>query len=692
MKFGEQNENGSGQYPLSRKDPISDSYHGIKIDDPYRWLEDTSSVETKDWIHKQNRHTREFLDKSPLRDKIYHKLSDNWNYKRMMVPVKEGGKYYCYCNNGLQEQYSLYILNNLDAEPKLLFDPNTQKDKNISIFSFSISPSGKYGAIGLSEKGSDWVKIKVIDIESGEWTDDLVVGIKFGGASWFQNGFFYSAYPLEELGKAEFENVEKQQIQYHQLGTPQIEDKLVFEDSGNPLRYNLCQITNDYRLLIIFNLEGTKGSRVFYIDLDNGFSTSVKSLINQFEDDYFLVNNRQGELVFLTNHNAPKFRLVSIDPSFPEAEKWREIIPEKESVLQQVTFCGRHYIANYLENTSNSVRIYDENGGFKHKLELPGLGSAHGFKGDNNSPVLFYGFNSYLHPNTIYSYDIEKNKSKVYHHPLSQANPLDYKIEMVSYKGKDGTSIPMTLVYRKDIELNGHTPVLLYGYGGFNVSLTPNYNPSSLFFVDQGGIYAVPNIRGGGEFGEKWHEEGMLDKKQNSFDDFIAAAEYLIRNDYTSPDELIISGRSNGGLLVGAVMTQRPDLFKVAIPGVAVLDMLRYHQFTVGHGWKSEYGSPDDPYMFKILHKYSPLHNVKEGVDYPAVLIVTALHDDRVVPAHSFKFAATLQEKSNGNTVLLRVDTTAGHGMGKPVSSIIEEYTDLWTFVFDQLGVNTLSN
>ncbi len=678
-------------YPATRKGEQVDNYHGTEVADPYRWLENPDSTETKAWVEAQNKVTFNFLNQIPARDDIKKRLTKLWDYEKYGVPYQEGDRYFYFKNDGLQNQSVLYTLKNLEDEPRVLLNPNKlSEDGTVALSGVSISDDGKYLAYGISVAGSDWQEWKVRNIETGEDLKDNLKWIKFSGASWTNDskGFFYSGYdaPNEDT-KLEDVNY-YQKLYYHQLGQPQSQDTLIYERSDEKEWGFNGSVTEDGRYLIISVWLGTDSKNlVFYKDLTNS-SSEVVELISKFESSYSLIDNDKNVFYFQTDLNAPRGRAIAIDIQKPDPKNWQEIIPQTEETLESVGTLNNQFVAEYLKDARSQIKIYDLKGAFVREVELPGIGSVGGFEGKKTDTETFYIFTSYTTPGTIYRYDMTTGKSTVFREPKVDFNADNYETKQIFYKSKDGTQVPMFIIHKKGIKLDGNNPTYLYGYGGFNVSLTPSFSVSSLIWMEMGGVYVVANIRGGGEYGEEWHQAGIKDKKQNVFDDFISAAEWLIDNGYTKSEKLAIAGGSNGGLLVGACMTQRPDLFGAALPAVGVLDMLRFHKFTIGWAWVPEFGSSENPEEFKTLYAYSPLHNLKPGTAYPATLITTADHDDRVVPAHSFKFAAALQAAHDGDApVLIRIETKAGHGAGKPTAKIIEEVADKWAFLVKTLGM-----
>lgn len=676
-------------YPVTRKDPaVVDNYFGTQVADPYRWLEDDRAPETQEWVKKQNDVTYSYLSGIPFRDKIRERLRDIWNYERTSAPFKEGGYYFIYKNNGLQNQSVLHFMKNIADKPEVLLDPNTfSKDGTASLSGFSVKKDGKYAAYSISEGGSDWNTIHVISLPDKKKQPDVIKWVKFSGIAWWKDGFFYSRFPETSDGDELTTSNSNQKVYYHKLGTSQDQDVLIYEDPANPLLGAYAGVTEDEKYLVISISRGTYGNSIKIRELNKDIQTTI---IDDFDNESGIVGNDGDILYLFTNIGAPNNRLVKVDPATPERENWQPLIAEDpKNVLSGASLVDDKWFCTYIVDASSQVKVFDKEGKYLYSVELPAIGSVGGFGGKKTDKELFYSFTSYNYPTTIYRYDTEKNISSQFLAPKVKFNPAEYEVKQVFYPSKDGTKIPMFIVYKKGLKLDGTNPTLLYGYGGFDISLLPSFSISNVAFLEKGGVYAVANLRGGGEYGEKWHKAGMLLNKQNVFDDFIAAAEYLVSAKYTSASRLAIHGRSNGGLLVGAVMTQRPDICRVALPGVGVLDMLRYHKFTIGHAWAVEYGSSDEKEHFTNLYKYSPLHNLKSGVEYPATMVLTADHDDRVVPAHSFKFAATLQEKYTGNSpVLIRIDVNAGHGAGKSTEMLINEAADFWSFVLHNLGVS----
>jgi prolyl oligopeptidase len=678
-------------YPSSRKADQVDDYHGTKVADPYRWLEDPDSEETKAWVEEQNQITFSYLGEIPVREQIKQRLTQLWNYEKYGSPFKEGDRYFYFKNDGLQNQSVLYTLTSLDAEPTVLLDPNTlSEDGTIALSGLSITEDGKLMAYGLSTSGSDWIEWKVRDVETGNDLSDHLKWVKFSGTSWTHDGegFFYSRYDEpNEATKLEDINY-YQKLYYHKLGTPQSADILIYHRPDQKEWMFGAGVTEDGRYLIISIDRGTDPKNlVLYKDLQTPDSPVVE-LISEFEANYSFIDNDGSVFWFRTDLDAPRGRVIAIDSNNPARDNWQEIIPQAAETLEGVGLLNNQFVADYLKDARSSIKIFNLDGSFIREVELPGIGSAGGFGGKRYDTETFYTFTSFTTPGTIYRYNMVSGESTLFRKPNVAFNPDEYETKQVFYSSKDGTQVPMFITHKKGLQLDGNNPTLLYGYGGFNVSLTPSFSVSRLVWMEMGGVYALPNLRGGGEYGEEWHQAGTKLNKQNVFDDFIAAAEWLINNKYTQPAKLAINGGSNGGLLVGACMTQRPDLFGAALPAVGVMDMLRFHKFTIGWAWCSDYGSPENLDEFKALYAYSPLHNLKPGTAYPATMITTADHDDRVVPAHSFKFAAALQEAHAGEKpVLIRIETKAGHGAGKPTTKIIEELADEWAFLVRSLDI-----
>lgn len=675
-------------YPETRKTDTIDVYFGTQVADPYRWLEDDNSEETAAWVKAQNDVTNAYLAKIPFRDQVRERLTSMWNYPRYGVPFKKGGKYFFFKNDGIQNQSVLYIQDSLQAEPRVFLDPNKlSEDGTTALGTYSVSKDGKYFAYAISKAGSDWNEIYVMETETGKQLADKLEWVKFSGISWRESGFYYSRYDKPAGGGVLSSKNEYMKVYYHVVGDPQEKDVLVYENRNYPLRNYGITATEDGRYLVLGESESTSGNSLYIKDLENPQAGFVK-IAEGFRFDYSYISNQDGKFLILTNADAPKYRLIEVDLSAPAPENHRIIIPEREEVLVSAEVAGGRIVCEYMKDATNRLYVYTTEGSFVHEVNLPGPGTIAGFEGKKDENEAFFAFTSFTYPSTVFVYDILNNTSKVFFDSELDFDPAKYESKQVFYTSKDGTKVPMFIVHKAGLNLDGNNPVYLYGYGGFNVSLTPVFSVSRLLFIEQGGVFAMPNLRGGGEYGEAWHRAGTKLQKQNVFDDFIAAAEFLIAEKYTQPEKIAIAGGSNGGLLVGACMTQRPDLFAVALPAVGVMDMLRFHKFTIGWAWTEDYGSSEDSVQFQYLLGYSPFHNLKPGTCYPATLVTTADHDDRVVPAHSFKFAATLQEhQSCNNPALIRIETNAGHGAGKPVSKMIDEATDIWSFTMYNLGM-----
>ena len=678
-------------YPESPKTSQSDVYHGTKVADFYRWLEDPDSPETQAWVKAQNEITSSYLNTITTKNKLQKTLTQLWNYEKYSIPFKRGERYLYFKNDGLQNQSVLYTLNSLDDEGQVLLDPNSlSSDGTIALSGLSVSDDGNWLAYGLSIAGSDWIEYRLKNIATGEDCADRLQWIKFSGAAWTKDnqGFFYSRYdePKEQT-KLEDANY-YQKLYYHRLGTEQAEDVLIYHRPDRKEWGFNGGVTEDGKYLIINVWLGTDSRNlVFYKNLQQSESEVVE-LISEFEANYGIIDHQDNSFWLQTDLDAPRGKVVAIDLNRPDKANWQVVIPEAPETLESVGILNHQFVADYLKDARSQIKIFELDGTFSREVELPGIGSAGGFDGKREDTETFYTFSGFTTPATIYRYDMVTGKSELFRQPQIDFDPSKYTTQQVFYASQDGTKVPMFITHKKGIALDGNNPTYLYGYGGFNISLTPSFSVSNLVWLNMGGIYAVPNLRGGGEYGEAWHQAGIKDKKQNVFDDFIAAAEWLIANQYTCSAKLAIAGGSNGGLLVGACMTQRPELFAAAMPAVGVLDMLRFHKFTIGWAWCAEYGDPDNEADFQTLYAYSPLHNLKEGTSYPATMITTADHDDRVVPAHSFKFAAALQTAHQGdNPVLIRIETKAGHGAGKPTSKIIEEAADKWAFLTANLGL-----
>ncbi len=676
-------------YPETKKIDHVDTYFGEKINDPYRWLEDDRSAETEAWVKAQNVVTYGYLEQIPYRNQLKSRMEKLWNYEKISAPFKEGDFTYYYKNNGLQNQSVLYRKDKTGKE-EIFLDPNTfSKDGTTSLGGLNFSKDGSLVAYAISEGGSDWRKVIVMEAKTKKIIGDTIEDVKFSGVSWYKNeGFYYSSYD-KPVGSELSAKTDQHKLYYHKLNTPQKSDKLIFGGDVKR-RYVGGGVSEDEKYLFISAANSTSGNELYYLDLSKP-DAKIVTLIDNYENDNDVLDNKGSKIYLVTNYKAPNKRLVTFDLSNPAKENWKDCIAETENVLSPNTGSG-YIFASYMKDAVSFIKQYDYNGKLVRDIQLPGVGTAGGFGGKEKEKTLYFSFTNYVTPGTIYSFDPKTGKSAVYQKPKVDFNSGDYESKQVFYTSKDGTKVPMIITYKKGTKLNGQNPTILYGYGGFNVSLTPSFSIANAVWLENGGVYAVANLRGGGEYGKKWHDAGTQMKKQNVFDDFIAAAEYLIKEKYTSSDYLAIKGGSNGGLLVGAVMTQRPDLVKVALPAVGVLDMLRYHTFTAGAGWAYDYGtSEQSKEMFEYIKGYSPVHNVKAGVKYPATMVTTGDHDDRVVPAHSFKFAAELQAKQAGdNPVLIRIDVNAGHGAGKSVAATIQENVDMQVFTLYNMGVKEL--
>ncbi|NNC84786.1 MAG: S9 family peptidase [Bacteroidia bacterium] len=676
------------EYPSTTKTDQVDDYFGVEVQDPYRWLEDDQSDETAAWVTEQNKLTFGYLNQLEDRSAIAERLTQIWNYPKYGTPWKDGDHYFYFLNNGVQNQSVLYYSKSLSEDAKVFIDPNKfSDDGTISLTSISVSNDGKFMGYGISKGGSDWNEYFIKDIETNTLLKDHLKWIKFSGMAWEGNGFYYNKYPEPAEGtKLSAEN-ESMQIYYHKVGDDQANDRLIYEDKEHPKRYFGASVSDDERFLIISGGESTSGNDVQIRDL-NSPSDELVRIVSGFDSDFNFIGNVGNDLYFSTNNGASKNRIIKIDFANPKKENWKDVIAESDDLLQSVRMVGGKFVTVYLKDASSRIKVFNKDGQFENDVKLPGIGTAGLGRTNKTDTEVFFSHRSFTSPSAIYRYDLASKVSSEYLKPELAYNPDDYTTKQVFYKSKDGTKIPMFITHKKGIELDGNNPTLLYGYGGFDISITPSYRTENIIFLEQGGIYASANMRGGGEYGKEWHDAGTKLQKQNVFDDFIAGAEYLIANKYTNSSKLAISGRSNGGLLVGACMTQRPDLYRVALPAVGVMDMLRFHKFTIGWAWTGDYGSSDNEDEFKALYAYSPLHNIKKGVSYPATMVTTADHDDRVVPAHSFKFISELQDKHEGDLpVLIRIDVKAGHGAGKPTSMKIAESADIFAFVFHHLGM-----
>ncbi len=678
-------------YPITKKGDVIDHYFGTAVADPYRWLEDDMADDTAAWVAAENKVTHAYLNKIPFRAQIKKRLTNIWNYEKVTAPFKEGNYTYFYKNNGLQNQYVMYR-KDIGGNEEVFLDPNTfSEDGTVSLGQVSFSKDGSIAAYTISEGGSDWRKVKIVDVQSKKQIEDTLVDIKFSGLSWYKNeGFYYSSYDKPK-GSELSAKTDQHKLYYHQLGTKQSIDKVVF--GGTPTqkhRYVGGDVTEDDRYLLISGAVSTNGNRLFLKDLTKKNSPLV-TVLSHTDSNTYVIDNMGSKLYLVTDLDAPNKKIVTVDASNPTSNNWVDFIPETKNVLSTSAGSG-YFFTNYMVDAVTQVNQYDYDGNLVREIKLPGVGTASGFGGKKEDEVLYYSFSNYVTPDTTYAYDAQSGNSRVYNKPKIDFDTDAFISKQVFYTSKDGTKVPMIISYKKGTKLNGNNPTILYGYGGFNISLKPRFSITRAVWMEMGGIYAVANLRGGGEYGTNWHDAGTKKKKQNVFDDFIAAGEYLIDHNYTSKQKLGIMGGSNGGLLVGAVMTQRPDLMQVALPAVGVLDMLRYHTFTSGAGWAYDYGtSEQDKDMFEYLLGYSPVHNVNSGVDYPATLVTTGDHDDRVVPAHSFKFAAELQAKGSiKNPLLIRIETDAGHGAGTPVSKTIDQYADIFSFTLWNMGIKNL--
>ncbi|MCF8237151.1 MAG: prolyl oligopeptidase family serine peptidase [Saprospiraceae bacterium] len=670
-------------YPGTPTEMVVDTYFSVAVKDPYRWLEVDTAAAVEAWVRSQNEVTFNYLDQIPFRTAIRARYEKLFNFPKVSAPQKAGDYYFFSKNDGLQNQAIIFIQKGLEGKPEIFLDPNTLSDDGTTaVEMIGFSPDNRYVAISRSDAGSDWNQISVIEIATKRMLQDRLDWVKFSTAAWTTEGFYYSRMPEPKPGMELSQANQFHSVYYHQLGDPQSADKLVYRNEKAPQMYHWTSITEDLQYLIMYAATGSAGFETYYMDLKNK-NGKFKALFTGFDYKNTIIDHVDGRFLIHSNQDAPNYRLISVQPDKNTPEDWIDVIPQKDDLLVSVTTGGGKLFANYLKNATTRVFRYEPDGSQEQEIQMPGLGSAEGFAGKREDDVLFYTYTSFVDPGSIFRYNVEDGTSDIFFRTELAFNPEDYEEEQVFYKSKDGTSVSMFLVHKKGLVLDGNNPCYLYAYGGFNVSMSPYFSTSRILLLENGGIFAMPNLRGGGEYGEEWHKGGMREKKQNVFDDMIAAAEYLIAEGYTSSKKMAIAGGSNGGLLVGACINQRPDLFQVAFPAVGVMDMLRYHKFTVGWGWIPEYGSSEEEEMFPILYAYSPYHNLVKGTHYPATLITTADHDDRVVPAHSFKYAAMLQACQQGERpVLIRIETSAGHGAGKPTSKIIDEQADLWSFFF----------
>ncbi len=674
-------------YPEARKVDHTDEYFGTKVADPYRWMEDDKSEEIKDWVKKENEVTFSYLDKIPFRDKIRARLNEVWNYPKYTAPNKAGDYYFFYKNDGLQNQSILYIQNGIDGTPELFLDPNKlSEDGTSSISTTSVSKDAKYFVYGVSKAGSDWNEFFVIDIATKTKLNDHLKWVKFSGASWQGNGFYYNRYDAPEPGKELTSKNESPKVYFHVVGTDQSEDKLIYEDKEHPELSAGIFTSEDQRFLYMsVGKKGENGNELYFKDLSKG-DKDFRPIVKGYETDYSVINNINDVIYLFTNKDASKNKVIKFNT---KDNTFAEVIPEKNEVLSSASISQGRFLVQYMKDASDRIYTYDLNGKLITEVQLPTFGTVSGFNADLSEKEIYFAFTSFLYPAVIMKYDIVNNKLSMYRKSEVKFSPDDYETKQVFYPSKDGTKIPMFIVHKKGLKLDGNNPTLLYAYGGFNISLKPTFSTSNIILLENGGVYALANLRGGGEYGEDWHQAGTKLNKQNVFDDFISAGEYLIKNGYTTSKMLAVEGGSNGGLLIGAVINQRPDLFRVAFPAVGVMDMLRFHKFTIGWAWVTDYGSSEDnETQFKYLLGYSPYHNIKSGLNYPATMVTTSDHDDRVVPAHSFKYAARLQELYKGdNPVLIRIEVNAGHGAGRPTKMVIDAITDKWSFMFYNMGL-----
>jgi prolyl oligopeptidase len=684
-------ENPSGKklaYPQTRKVDTVDTYFGVKVPDPYRWLEDDNSDSTKKWVDEENKVTQDYLSQIPFRNKIRDRLRTIWNFEKMSAPYLKGTRYFFTKNDGMQNQSVLYYKEGLNSEEKLLLNPNTlSPDGTTALQGWEVSHDGKYMEYGTSKAGSDWEEFNVMEIASGKLLDDHLKWIKFSGASWKDNGFYYGHYDVPTGSELSAAN-DHQKLFYHKLGDSQDKDQLIYKDDAHPNRMFSPQVTEDQKWLIVYSSEFTSGDGFMVKDLSDpksDFKTIVE--LKEGGDDYGVLDIANRKMIVRTNHGAPNYKLVEVDFDHPEEANWKTIIPEGKSMLEGVSLAGDKYIANYLVDVKSQLMIYSKDGVKEGDLPMDKMVSVSELSSDRKDSLVFVGIATFTGPPSIIKYNLNTKQSSLYFRPNLDFKTDDYETEQVFYPSKDGTKIPMFITHKKGIKMDGNNPCFIFGYGGFTSHYSPEFRIDRAVFLESGGVYCVANIRGGDEYGETWHQGGIKCNKQNVFDDFIAAAEYMIAQKYTCKEKLACQGRSNGGLLIGACETQRPDLYKVCIPMVGVMDMLRYHKFTIGRAWSSDYGLSENETEFHCLYKYSPLQNIKETT-YPATLITTGDHDDRVVPAHSFKFAATMQAKQQGDQpILIRIDKNAGHGSGKPTDKQIEEFADIWAFVFYNMGM-----
>lgn len=678
------------QYPNAHRSTVAEQYFGTMVEDPYRWLEYENEPDVKKWVEEENKVTQGYLGLIPFRAALHKRLTEIWNYARQTAPYREGENYFFSKNDGLQNQNVVFVQKGLTGTAKPFLDPNKMwADGTTSLASTSVSKDGKYYAYAISKAGSDWNEIFVREVETGKDLSDKIEWVKFSGATWWGNGFFYTRYPEPKKGTQLSGSNVNPKIYFHRVGNAQSQDSLVFEYPQVPTMGLGIEVSQDNQHALIYLTKGASDNAAVYWKNMAKKETSFQPLFPTFENSYNFIDSDGGGLIFMTDKDSPKKRLVKVDPKMPDAKKWRVLIPEQEGVMQSASVLGEKIIVTYLKDAQHQAKVYSLKGDYMYDIALPGIGNVGGFGGHREDTLTFFSFTSFTQPSSIYKYNVLRNTTELYWKPTLNFPFQDYETKQVFFYSKDSAKIPMFITYKKGMALDGNNPTYLYAYGGFNINVLPSFSANLLPFLEKGGIYAVANLRGGGEYGDDWHKAGMRDKKQNVFNDFIGAAEYLIAKKYTSSQKLCISGRSNGGLLVGACMTQRPELYKVALPGVGVMDMLRFHKFTIGHAWTTEYGCADSTMkQYEILKSYSPYHNLKKGTKYPATMVTTADHDDRVVPAHSYKFAAQLQYSQAGDApVLIRIDTSAGHGAGKSTGKLIDEWADIWAFVFYNLGM-----
>jgi prolyl oligopeptidase len=680
------------QYPVTRKVDHVDTYHGTKVPDPYRWLEDDTSADTAAWVEAENKVTFAYLDKIPFRAELTKRLKGLYDYAKYSAPSRKGDYFFFRKNDGLQNQSVLYIQNGIDGKPEVLLDPNQwSPDGTVLLNAFAPSKDAKLAVYGISRSGSDWQEYNVLDLTTRKPLQDKIEWVKVSGVAWRGNGFYYSRYPQPEKGKELSSANENHLVYYHRIGTPQSQDELVYEDKNNPQRFHTLQTTEDERFAILDISDrgtGKQGNAVMVMDLSRPGAKFVPLIPDITDDTYAVLENVRGELLVFTDNKAPNGRVVRINPANPAPANWTTIVAEKPDTIDNVGVAGGKVFVTYMKDVASKAYVHNLEGTLENEVPLPGLGAVTGFSGNIDDKFVFYTYQSFTYPSSIFRYDIAARKSSMFRAPeIPGLDTNQYETKQVFYPSKDGTKVPMFLTHKKGLVLDGNNPTLMYGYGGFQIATTPGFNSLRIALLENGFVYASVNMRGGSEYGEQWHDAGTKTKKQNVFDDFISAAEWLIANKYTSPAKLAALGGSNGGLLVGAVINQRPDLFRVAVPQVGVMDMLRFHKFTIGWNWIADYGSSDNPEEFKALYAYSPLHNIKAGQKYPATLITTADHDDRVVPAHSFKYAATLQEKASKETpILIRIETKSGHGASN-VTKQIETTADVYAFIMFNLGI-----